>query len=75
LLEDAHLAIARYDDILDRSALVACVAAVPQDGSIFELEAAVEAVVSGELGLAARLICCDYSPVARCRRGPEPLQP
>jgi hypothetical protein len=47
-LDDARLAIARYHDFLDWSSLAAHVAAVSQEGAVFEFESAVEAVVNGD---------------------------
>jgi ankyrin repeat protein len=49
-LDDARLAIARNYDFLDWAALVAYVEAVSLDGSVHAFEAAVEAVVAGDLG-------------------------
>src|SRR5579864_9283961 len=49
-LDDARLTIARYYDFRDWPALAAYVESVSQDGSIFEFESAVEAVVNGGLG-------------------------
>jgi Ankyrin repeats (many copies) len=49
-LDDARLAIARNYDFLDWPALVGFVDAVSQDGPVHEFEAAVEAVVAGDLG-------------------------
>jgi ankyrin repeat protein len=48
-LDDARLAVARYYDFLDWSSLTAHVEAVSQQGSVLEFEAAVEAVVNGDL--------------------------
>jgi hypothetical protein len=48
-LDDARLALAHNYGFLDWSALAAHVAAVAQDGPIHEFEAAVEAVVNGDL--------------------------
>src|SRR5438552_15942416 len=48
-LDDARLSVARYYDFLDWPALAACVEAVSQQGSVFEFESAVEAVVNGDL--------------------------
>ncbi len=48
-LDDARLAIARTYDFLDWSSLATSVEAVSRDGPVFEFEAAVEAVVNGEL--------------------------
>jgi len=48
-LEDARLALARSYGFLDWSALAAHVAAVTQDGPVHDFEAAVEAVVNGDL--------------------------
>src|ERR1700749_1627164 len=50
-LDDARLAIARNYDFLDWPALVAHVDAVSQDGPVRAFEAAVEAVVNGDLGV------------------------
>jgi hypothetical protein len=49
-LDDARLAIARNYDFLDWAALVDYVEAVSLDGSVHAFEAAVEAVVAGDLG-------------------------
>ena len=46
---DARLTIARHYEFVDWPTLVAYVEAVAQDGPIFEFEAAVEAVVNGDL--------------------------
>ncbi len=48
-LEDARLAIARFHDFLDWSALAAYAQAVAQEGPVFEFESAVEAVITGDL--------------------------
>jgi ankyrin repeat protein len=48
-LDDARLAIARHYDFLDWSSLTANVEAVSQHGPVLEFEAAVEAVVNGDL--------------------------
>jgi hypothetical protein len=48
-LDDARLAIARYYDFLDWPSLAAQVEALSRDGPILEFEAAVEAVIGGEL--------------------------
>src|SRR5215469_8483534 len=48
-LDDARLAIARNYDFLDWSALADFVHAVSQEGPVHEFEAAVEAVVAGDL--------------------------
>jgi hypothetical protein len=78
-LDDARLAIARTYDFLDWSALTAHVEAVRRDGSVFEFESAVEAVVGGDLAtlqvalardsslIRARSdrICCFDPPVHR----------
>src|SRR5258707_434118 len=48
-LDDARLTIARNYDFLDWPSLAAWVAAVLQDGPVFEFESAVEAVVNGPL--------------------------
>jgi ankyrin repeat protein len=48
-LDDAQLAIARHYDFLDWPSLGAHVEAVLQHGPVFEFEAAVEAVVNGDL--------------------------
>src|SRR6185312_11931337 len=76
-LDDARLAVARGYDFLDWPSLAAYVAAVAQDGPVFEFESAVEAVVNGDLeGLRAALrrnpglsaarstrVCCFDPPV------------
>jgi Ankyrin repeats (many copies) len=49
-LDDARLAIARNYDFLDWPALVDYVDAVSREGAVHEFEAAVEAVVTGDLG-------------------------
>jgi Ankyrin repeats (many copies) len=49
-LDDARLAIARNYDFLDWSALADFVDAVSREGPVHEFEAAVEAVVTGDLG-------------------------
>ena len=49
-LDDARLAIARNYDFLDWPALVDYVDAVSRDGPVHAFEAAVEAVVGGDLG-------------------------
>jgi hypothetical protein len=48
-LDDAQLAIARHYDFLDWPSLAAHIEAVLQHGPVFEFEAAVEAVVNGDL--------------------------
>jgi hypothetical protein len=48
-LEDARLAIARHYDFPDWRSLAGFVDAVSQDGPVFAFEAAVEAVVNGDL--------------------------
>ena len=48
-LDDARLTIARYYDFADWPSLTAYVQAVSQDGPFFEFEAAIEAVVDGDL--------------------------
>jgi hypothetical protein len=48
-LDDARLAVARHYDFLDWSTLTAHVEAVSRQGSVPEFEAAVEAVVNGDL--------------------------
>ena len=48
-LDDARLAVARYYDFLDWSALAAYVEAVLNEGPVFEFESAVEAVVDGDV--------------------------
>src|SRR5258708_11184368 len=48
-LDDPRLAIARPYDFLDWSSLAPSVEAVSRHGPVFEFEAAVEAVVNGEL--------------------------
>jgi hypothetical protein len=48
-LEDARLAIARNYDFLDWPSLAGFVDAVAQDGPVYAFEAAVEAVVNGDL--------------------------
>ena len=50
-LEDARLALARHYDFLDWPALTAYVAAVSQDGLVFEFESAVEAIINGDLAV------------------------
>src|SRR6202023_1988511 len=47
--DDARLAIARCYDFLDWPALAAHVAPLSEQGSVFEFESAVEAVVNGDL--------------------------
>ena len=49
-LDDARLAIARDYDFLDWSTLVGYVDAVSREGPVHDFEAAVEAVVAGDLG-------------------------
>jgi hypothetical protein len=49
-LDDARLAIARNYDFLDWSTLVDYVDAMSRDGPVHDFEAAVEAVVTGDLG-------------------------
>jgi hypothetical protein len=49
-MDDARLTIARYYDFLDWPSLAAYVKAVAKRGAVFEFEAAVEAVVGGDLG-------------------------
>jgi hypothetical protein len=77
--DDARLAIARCYDFLDWPALAAHVAAVSEQGSVFEFESAVEAVVNGDLatlndalrrdGALVRArssrVCCFDPPVHR----------
>jgi len=77
--DDARLAIARYYDFLDWSALAAWVEAISQAGAVSEFESAVEAVVDGDLAAleqslrrAPRLVvarsnrvCCFDPPVHR----------
>jgi ankyrin repeat protein len=46
--DDGRLAIARYYDFADWASLVSWVEAILVDGPVFEFEAAVEAVVSGD---------------------------
>lgn len=48
-LDDARLAIARFYDFLDWPSLSAYVDAISREGAVFEFEAAVEAVVDGDL--------------------------
>jgi ankyrin repeat protein len=48
-LEDARLAISRHYDFLDWASLVAWTEEVARDGSVFDFEFAVEAVVNGDL--------------------------
>jgi ankyrin repeat protein len=48
-LDDARLTIARYYDFSDWSSLAAHVEAISQQGSVLKFEAAVEAVVNGDL--------------------------
>ena len=48
-LDDARLAVARHYDFLDWSSLTAHVEAVSRQGLVLEFEAAVEAVVNGDL--------------------------
>lgn len=56
-LDDARLAVARYYDFLDWSALAAYVEAVLPEGPVFEFESAVEAVIDGDLAaLEAALV-------------------
>jgi ankyrin repeat protein len=50
-LDDARLAVARYYDFLDWSALAAYVEAVLPEGPVFEFESAVEAVIDGDLAV------------------------
>src|SRR6201993_5120799 len=78
-LDDARLAIARNYDFLDWPALVGFVDAVSQDGPVHEFEAAVEAVVAGDLGFLQHAlrrapalvqarssrVCCFDPPVHR----------
>ena len=77
--DDARLTIARYYDFPDWSSLTAWVGAVSKEGSVFEFESAVEAVVNGseaELRDALRRnpalvrtrstrVCCFDPPVHR----------
>ena len=49
-LDDARLAIARNYDFLDWSALADFIDAVSREGPVHDFEAAVEAVVAGDLG-------------------------
>jgi ankyrin repeat protein len=49
-LDDARLAVARNYDFLDWASLAAFVDAVSEDGPVLAYEAAVEAVVNGDLG-------------------------
>lgn len=78
-LDDARLAIARWYDFQDWPALAVYVEAVSQDGPVFAFEAAVEAVVNGDLAaletalrrdpalIRARSsrVCCFDPPVHR----------
>jgi ankyrin repeat protein len=78
-LDDARLAIARSYDFLDWAALAATVDAVAQPGAIFAFEAAVEAVVNGDLAALqnalrrdpalvrarSNRVCCFDPPVHR----------
>ena len=78
-LDDAQLAIARNYDFLDWSALVDFVDAVSREGPVHEFEAAVEAVVAGDLGslqdalrrdpalvhVRSSRVCCFDPPVHR----------
>jgi hypothetical protein len=58
-LDDARLAIARNYDFLDWPALVDYVDAVSRDGPVHDFEAAVEAVVAGDLGSLQSALCRD----------------
>jgi ankyrin repeat protein len=76
-LDDAHLAIARYYDFLDWPALAAYVESVLREDKVFEFEAAVEAVVNGDLaalkdalrrdpalvGARSNRVCCFDPPM------------
>ncbi len=78
-LDDARLAIARWYDFRDWPALAPYVEAVSQDGPVFAFEAAVEAVINGDLAeletslrrdpslIRARSsrVCCFDPPVHR----------
>ena len=61
--DDARLAIARFYDFLDWSALTANVEAVLRDGPVFEFEFAVEAVVNGDLAALNDALARDPSLV------------
>ena len=78
-IDDARLTIARFYDFQDWSTLTAYVQAVSERGAVFEFEAAVEAVVNGDLaalrdalrrdpGLVrarSTRVCCFDPPVHR----------
>jgi ankyrin repeat protein len=78
-LDDARLAVARNYDFLDWPALVDHVGAVSREGPVHEFEAAVEAVVAGDLGFLkdaldrdpalvharSSRVCCFDPPVHR----------
>jgi ankyrin repeat protein len=78
-LDDARLAIARFYDFLDWASLAATVDAVAQPSAIFAFEAAVEAVVNGDLAALqdalrrdpalvrarSNRVCCFDPPVHR----------
>jgi ankyrin repeat protein len=67
-LDDARLTIARYYDFLDWPALAVYVAAVSQQGPVFEFESAVEAVVDGDLAALEQALGSDPALV-RARSG------
>jgi ankyrin repeat protein len=58
-LDDARLAITRNYDFLDWSALADFVDAVSREGPVHDFEAAVEAVVAGDLGSLQDALRCD----------------
>jgi len=78
-IDDACLTIARYYDFLDWPSLAVHVAAISEPGPVFEFEAAVEAVINGDLAaledelrrdpslIRARSsrVCCFDPPVHR----------
>jgi ankyrin repeat protein len=67
-LDDARLTIARYYDFLDWPSLAVYVAAVSQQGPVFEFESAVEAVVDGDLAALEQALGSDPALV-RARSG------
>jgi ankyrin repeat protein len=67
-LDDARLAIARHYDFLDWPSLTDWVKAVLQQGTVFEFESAVEAVVNGDLAALEEALRRDPALV-RARSG------
>lgn len=78
-LDDARLAIARYYDFRDWASLASYVDAVSHEGPVFEFEAAVEAVINGDVAAVKQAVhfnpalvrarssrvCCFDPPVHR----------